>query len=87
MSQANLFDLLDLLVEATDHLVGGVGHLLHHHQAHQGVHLAADINRKLKNPRLQLGMNCKQYRYRKYYSSPCLAKSYARCNCRSSTPP
>ena len=68
MSQANLFDLLDLLVEATDHLVGGVGHLLHHHQAHQGVHLAADINRKLKNPRLQLGMNCKQYRYRKYYS-------------------
>ena len=48
MSRANLFDLLDLLVEATDHLVGGVRHLLHHHQAHQGVHLAADINRKFK---------------------------------------
>lgn len=35
----HLLDLLDLLVEAAHHLVGRVRHLLHHHQAHQGVHL------------------------------------------------
>merc|ERR1719220_3384143 len=35
----HLFNLLDLLVEAANHLVGGVRHLLHHHEAHQGVHL------------------------------------------------
>jgi len=35
----HFLDLLDLLVQAADHLVGGVGHLLHHHQGHQRVHL------------------------------------------------
>ena len=37
--ELNLFNFFDLLVEAADHLVGGVRHLLHHHQAHKGVHL------------------------------------------------
>merc|ERR1719370_2163477 len=35
----HLLNLLDLLVQAADHLIRGVWHLLHHHQAHQGVHL------------------------------------------------
>ena len=36
----HLLDLLDLLVDATDHVVRRVGHLLHLHQAHQRVDLA-----------------------------------------------
>ena len=35
----NLFDLLDLLVKTSHHLIGGVRHLLHHHEGHEGVHL------------------------------------------------
>lgn len=35
----HFFDLLDLLVQAANHLIGGVWHLLHHHEGHQGVHL------------------------------------------------
>ena len=35
----DLLDLLDLFVQTSDHLVGGVRHLLHHHQRHKRVHL------------------------------------------------
>lgn len=35
----HFLDLLDLLVQAANHLVGGVWHLLHHHEGHQRVHL------------------------------------------------
>jgi len=35
----DLLDFFDLLVEAAHHLVGGVGHLFHHHQTDQGVDL------------------------------------------------
>lgn len=38
--QLNHFlDLLDLLVQATNHLIGGVRHFLHHHEGDQRVHL------------------------------------------------
>lgn len=35
----HFLDLLDLLVQAANHFIGGVWHLLHHHKRHQGVHL------------------------------------------------
>ena len=49
----HLFDLLDLLVQAADHLVGGVWHLLHHHEAHQGVHLVHTFHDNLEVTILQ----------------------------------
>ena len=39
---AHLFDLLNLLIETADHLVGAVGHLLYHHQRHERVHLVRE---------------------------------------------
>ncbi len=36
---SHLLDLFDLLVEAADHLVGGVRDLLHHHEGDERVHL------------------------------------------------
>ena len=33
----HFFDLLDLLVEAADHVVRGVGHFLDHHEGDEGV--------------------------------------------------
>lgn len=35
----HFLDLLDLLVQASNHFIGGVWHLLHHHEGHQGIHL------------------------------------------------
>ena len=40
----NLLDLLNLLVQTSDHLVGGVRHLLDHHQRHKRVHLELIIS-------------------------------------------
>lgn len=38
--QLNHFlDLFDLLIQATNHFIGGVRHLLHHHEGYQRVHL------------------------------------------------
>lgn len=34
----HFLDLLNLFVQAANHLVRGVRNLLHHHQGHQGVH-------------------------------------------------
>mmetsp|Transcript_399 Transcript_399/g.1076 ORF Transcript_399/g.1076 Transcript_399/m.1076 type:complete len:286 (-) Transcript_399:252-1109(-) len=38
----DLLDLLDLLVEPTDHIVGRIGDLLHLHEADERVHLARE---------------------------------------------
>ena len=35
----DLLDLLDLLIQATNHVVGTVRNLLHLHEADQGIHL------------------------------------------------
>ena len=45
----NLLYLLDLLVKASNHLISGVWHLLHHHQAHQGVHLVHKFHDNFRN--------------------------------------
>ena len=37
----DLLDLLNLLVQTSNHLIRGVWDLFHHHQAHQWVHLAS----------------------------------------------
>ena len=39
--------LFDLLVEPSDHVVGGVRNFLHHHQTHQGVYLRGERERDI----------------------------------------
>mmetsp|Transcript_14257 Transcript_14257/g.38666 ORF Transcript_14257/g.38666 Transcript_14257/m.38666 type:complete len:215 (+) Transcript_14257:983-1627(+) len=38
----HLFDLLDLLISSSNHVIGGVRHVLHLHEADQGVHLGGE---------------------------------------------